>query len=100
MVCSFILCKQIWPHSIIATKVHQRSPKAAKIHQKLPKVKISMLPYFIDQSKLILVCWQGTCNICNKGQKLHDTILEQMENLEEKVSIKKCKSWNSTLTRG
>ena len=66
--------------------------KSAKIHQKLPKVKISILPYFIDQSKLILVCWQGTCNICNKGQKLQDTILEPMENLEEKVSVKKCKS--------
>ena len=88
MVCSFILCKQIWPHSIIATKVHQRSPKAAKIHQKLPKVKISILPYFIDQSKLILVGWQGTCKICNKGQKLQDTILEPMENLEEKCKRK------------
>ena len=51
-----------------------------------------MLPYFIDQSKLILVCWQRTYNICNKGQKLQDTILEPMENLEEKVSVKKCKS--------
>ena len=87
MVCSFILCKQIWPHSIIATKVHQRSPKAAKIHQKLPKVKISIL-------------WQGICNNGNKGQKLQDTILEPIKNLEEKVNVKKCKSWNHTLTRG